>query len=125
MTGSSSGIEPDGVAGTSRWTAPLPGAEGPGRCPCGEVGHLLSDRDAGLFTTAVALANWHAAAPVLAAQRPDHDGGRRRLDAGRPRTATSWPRTDPAMIVLVHDGVAGPEGRCLLGSNAAWRWPTG
>jgi NAD+ diphosphatase len=31
-----------------------------------------------------------------------------------------WPRTDPAMIVLVHDGVTGPEGRCLLGHNAAW-----
>jgi NAD+ diphosphatase len=31
-----------------------------------------------------------------------------------------WPRTDPAMIVLVHDGVAGPEGRCLLGHNAGW-----
>jgi NAD+ diphosphatase len=31
-----------------------------------------------------------------------------------------WPRTDPAMIVLVHDGVPGPDGRCLLGHNAAW-----
>jgi NAD+ diphosphatase len=31
-----------------------------------------------------------------------------------------WPRTDPAMIVLVHDGVPGPQGRCLLGHNAAW-----
>jgi NAD+ diphosphatase len=31
-----------------------------------------------------------------------------------------WPRTDPAVIMLVHDGVAGDEGRCLLGNNAAW-----
>jgi NAD+ diphosphatase len=31
-----------------------------------------------------------------------------------------WPRTDPAMIVLVHDGRDGPQGRCLLGNNAAW-----
>jgi NAD+ diphosphatase len=31
-----------------------------------------------------------------------------------------WPRTDPAMIVLVHDDVAGPDGRCLLGHNATW-----
>ncbi len=30
-----------------------------------------------------------------------------------------FPRTDPAVIVLVHDGVAGPDGQCLLGSNAA------
>ena len=36
-----------------------------------------------------------------------------------------WPRTDPAMIVLVHDGVAGPDGACLLGSNAAWQSPDG
>ena len=43
--------------------------------------------------------------------------------AGPGSTATGeqiWPRTDPAMIVLVHDGVAGPDGRCLLGNNAAW-----
>jgi NAD+ diphosphatase len=31
-----------------------------------------------------------------------------------------WPRTDPAMIVLIHDGVPGPDGRCLLGHNASW-----
>ena len=40
--------------------------------------------------------------------RVDRNGGR------------IWPRTDPAMIVLVHDGVAGPDGRCLLGNNAGW-----
>ena len=31
-----------------------------------------------------------------------------------------WPRTDPAVIVLVNDGVPGPAGRCLLGRNAQW-----
>ncbi|MFB9235291.1 NAD(+) diphosphatase, partial [Plantactinospora siamensis] len=36
-----------------------------------------------------------------------------------------WPRTDPAMIVLVHDGVAGPDGRCLLGHNSGWPDPPG
>ena len=36
-----------------------------------------------------------------------------------------WPRTDPAVIMLVHDGVAGEGGRCLLGHNAAWVPPTG
>ena len=45
--------------------------------------------------------------------RVDWDGGR------------IWPRTDPAMIVLVHDGVAGPDGRCLLGHNVAWGRPGG
>ena len=33
---------------------------------------------------------------------------------------TLWPRTDPAVIMLVHDGVDGPDGCCLLGCNAQW-----
>jgi NAD+ diphosphatase len=48
------------------------------------------------------------------------DGGWVRLDDGGTQL---WPRTDPAVIVLVHDGVAGPDGRCLLGHNAAWATP--
>jgi NAD+ diphosphatase len=34
-----------------------------------------------------------------------------------------WPRTDPAVIVLVHDGLSGEDGHCLLGHNAAWTSP--
>ena len=30
------------------------------------------------------------------------------------------PRTDPAVIVLVHDGEPGEDGLCLLGTNVAW-----
>lgn len=85
-----------------------------------EVGHLLSDRDAGLFTTAAALANWHAGhpyAPATGLPTTVGEGGWTRVDGDGNRV---WPRTDPAMIVLVHDGLAGPEGRCLLGHNAAW-----
>lgn len=85
-----------------------------------EVGASLSDRDAGLFTTAVALANWHAAHPYSPATGEATvvaDGGWLRLD---PTGRQHFPRTDPAIIVLVHDGVAGPDGRCLLGHNASW-----
>ncbi|SCL13413.1 NAD(+) diphosphatase [Micromonospora inyonensis] len=85
-----------------------------------EVGHLLDDRDAGLFITAVALANWHRrhrfSATTGEPTTPD-EGGWSRLDAHGDRV---WPRTDPAMIVLVHDGVSGPDGRCLLGNNTTW-----
>ena len=36
------------------------------------------------------------------------EGGWSRTD---PDGRQMWPRTDPAVIVLVHDGVAGPDGR--------------
>jgi NAD+ diphosphatase len=85
-----------------------------------EIGHRLSDRDAGLFITAVALANWHARHPYSPATGQPTlmaEGGWTRVDEGGVQL---WPRTDPAMIVLVHDGQPGPGGRCLLGNNAGW-----
>jgi NAD+ diphosphatase len=113
------GVDPDG---TSLWTvvAPRPEIEGTRAVTLRDVGHLLDARDAGLFTTAVALANWHAGHPYSPrtglATSVAEAGWVRRDAAGN----DMWPRTDPAMIVLVHDGVAGPEGRCLLGHNVAW-----
>jgi NAD+ diphosphatase len=73
--------------------------------------------------TAVALANWHARhrfSPVDGQPTvPIEAGWARSSESG----GTQWPRTDPAVIVLVHDGVAGDQGRCLLGHNAAWTGP--
>jgi NAD+ diphosphatase len=85
-----------------------------------EVGAALSDRDAGLFVTAAALANWHAVhrySPRTGDPTTVADGGWLRVD---PSGGQLFPRTDPAVIVLVHDGVAGPGGRCLLGHNVSW-----
>ena len=85
-----------------------------------DIGHLLDARDAGIFTAAAALGNWHVShlfSPRSGQPTRAIEGGWSRVDNdGR----QMWPRTDPAMIVLVHDGVAGPAGRCLLGHNAAW-----
>jgi NAD+ diphosphatase len=114
------GVEPDGVA-VFAVAAPLPELADTRAVTLRDVGHLLSDRDAGLFTTTVALTNWHArhryssinGLPTVVGDA----GWSRRDEAGH----QLWPRTDPAMIVLVHDGVPGPDGRCLLGNNAAWR----
>lgn len=90
-----------------------------------DIGHLLDDRDAGLFTAAAALIHWHAAH----AYSPRTGKPTEAIDAGWARRdedgTLMWPRTDPAMIVLVHDGVAGPDGRCLLGHNVAWGGPGG
>jgi NAD+ diphosphatase len=85
-----------------------------------DVGHILSDFEAGLLMTAVALANWHARygySPATGQPTTVRDGGWVRSDD---TGAQMWPRTDPAVIVLVNDGEPGEEGSCLLGSNAAW-----
>ncbi|MFM5903654.1 MAG: NAD(+) diphosphatase [Microbacteriaceae bacterium] len=82
----------------------------------------LSDRDSGLFTQALALANWHethvycprCGTPTLVAQ----GGWVRRCFKD---DSEVFPRTDPAIIVSVIDR----EDRILLGSQGTWeqnRW---
>jgi NAD+ diphosphatase len=118
------GLDPDGTPLFAVDTA-LPDIEGTRPLTLRDVGHLLDDRDAGLFSAAAALANWHAThrfSPRSGRPTRVIEGGWSRVDDdGR----QMWPRTDPAMIVLVHDGVPGPAGRCLLGQNAAWQSPDG
>ncbi len=82
-----------------------------------EAGPLLSDRDAGLMTHAVALSNWHAVfvhCPRCGTvTRPQAAGYSRRC----PRDGSEhFPKVDPAMIVLVTD----PDDRALLARNAQW-----
>ena len=82
-----------------------------------QAGALLSDRDAGLFTHAVALAYWHdththcprCGTPTVPAP------------AGHLTTCPAdgtehFPRLDPAVIMLVID----EEGRLMLARNALW-----
>lgn len=82
-----------------------------------EVGALLDDHDAGLLVHAVGLANWHATHPCCSRCGAPTDvvrGGsvRRCPEDG----SEHFPRTDPAMIVLVHDGA----DRCVLGRQSVW-----
>jgi NAD+ diphosphatase len=114
------GEEPDGTVYFAV-AADVTPAEGTRRVNLRQVGHLLSDLDSGLFITSVALANWHARHPYSPLSGRLTTAG----EAGWTRVVgeaeeTLWPRTDPAVIMVVHDGVAGPDGRCLLGCNAAW-----
>lgn len=86
-----------------------------------QVGDLLDDLEAGLFTEAIALSQWHRDhiySPRTGEKTEISDGGwvRREADGD-----LHFPRTDVAMIVLVHDGVPGPQGRALLGSNVVWK----
>ena len=120
------GVDPPGVAyfGAS---APLhPAAADGQRAPDGisvrpaslrQVGALLGDRDAGLLTHAVALANWHDThthCPICGTPTTVNPGGH---STTCPRDGTEhFPRTDPAVIMLVTD----PDDRCLLARNKRW-----
>ncbi|HUZ24732.1 MAG TPA: NAD(+) diphosphatase [Streptosporangiaceae bacterium] len=85
--------------------------------PLREAGPLLSNRDAGLMTHAVALANFHDSHHFCPRcgepSEPVSSGHARRCTA---EGTDEFPRSDPAMIVLVTD----PADRCLLARNAAW-----
>jgi NAD+ diphosphatase len=82
-----------------------------------EAGQLLGDRDAGLMTHAVALANWHAVAAHCsrcgAVTEPANSGHSRRCPVDN---SEHFPRLDPAVIMLVTD----PADRCLLARNSRW-----
>jgi NAD+ diphosphatase len=85
--------------------------------PLREAGPLLSNRDAGLMTHAVALANFHDTHHFC----PNCGEPSEPVSSGHARRCTvegtdEFPRVDPAMIVLVTD----PADRCLLARNAAW-----
>lgn len=68
------------------------------------IGPLLTDDEAALATTAVAILGWHESAGFCPrcglSTVPDASGHSRTCPAGH----QEFPRTDPAVIVLVHDG---------------------
>jgi NAD+ diphosphatase len=113
------GLDPDDVAYFGVIGEPPEPEDDTGvrRAGLREAGHLMADRDAGLLTHAIALANWHAVShfcsrcghptePIMSghARKCTHDG------------SEHFPRCDPAVIMLVAD----PGDRCLLARNAAW-----
>lgn len=90
-------------------------------------GPLLSQPDAGILAYARAMLNWHrdhqfcgrCGSPTRSEQ-----AGHRRCCQNNDCQQISFPRTDPAIIVLVeHPGGDGGPPRCLLGRSS--RWPAG
>jgi NADH pyrophosphatase NudC (nudix superfamily) len=114
------GVDGDG---RSYWATMGPPDPAAGRAAdLWEVGARLSDRDAGLLTHAVALAQWHDRHPRCprcgAPTVPIRAGAARRCEA---EGSEHFPRSDPAVIMLVSDGA----DRCVLGRQAGWpqgRW---
>ena len=82
-----------------------------------DLGAEVSDLEAGLLVEAVGLAQWHDRSrhcPMCGAVSELRDAGWVRHC---PVDSTEiFPRTDPAMIVLVHDGA----DRCVLGRQSVW-----
>ena len=86
------------------------------------IGQELSDRDTGVFTTALALNNWHNShqhCPNCGTPTVIEQGGwvRRCMKD----SLELFPRTDPAVIVSIID----QQNRILLGSQGTWeqnRW---
>jgi NAD+ diphosphatase len=82
-----------------------------------EVGADLGDLDAGLLVQAVGILEWHERnrfSPLTGAATTIERAGWVQRD---PTTGTEiFPRTDPAVIMLVHDG----GDRVLLGRQAVW-----
>jgi NAD+ diphosphatase len=115
VSGASSGVS-GAVAGDGD---PRARSESPEAKPMSlrQAGALLSDRDAGLLTHAVALANWHDThthCPQCGAATVPAPAGH--LTTCPVDGTEHFPRLDPAVIMLVID----PEDRLMLARNALW-----
>ncbi|HVV10768.1 NAD(+) diphosphatase [Amycolatopsis sp.] len=84
-------------------------------------GDRLDDTSAGLYTTALALRNWHRRARFCA-----RDGSpTRRVQFGwatkcEAKEHEEYPRTDPAVICLVHDDAGVNGEQVLLARQPIW-----
>jgi NAD+ diphosphatase len=82
-----------------------------------ELGAVLGDLDAGLLAQAIGILEWHERnrfSPLSGAATTIERAGWVQRD---PATGTEhFPRTDPAVIMLVHDG----RDRVVLGRQAVW-----
>lgn len=85
------------------------------------TGAVLDALGAGLFTTAVAVLNWHDAARFC----PRDGSPTHVVAAGWHRQCAAsgheeYPRTDPAVICLVHDDGVGDGARVLVARQPSW-----
>ena len=100
-----SGIEPWDAPDGARWAG------------LREVGAALGDVDVALLTPAVALANWHDAHPRCPRCGVPTEPSQAGWSRACPDDGTQhFPRSDPAVIVLVLDAA----DRALLGRRAEW-----
>jgi NAD+ diphosphatase len=108
-----------GDDGTAYWgtVGELPRRLGSRPLGLRDVGATLDDLQSGLLVATIALANWHATHPRCprcgSLTRLVQAGWSRHCDVDDTR---HFPRTDPAVIVLLHDGA----DNALLGRQPTW-----
>ncbi|MCW2886733.1 MAG: diphosphatase [Streptosporangiaceae bacterium] len=110
------GVDTDGVAYFAV-SGPLPVIEGAEQSDLRRIGALLSDRDSGLLTHAVALQHWHAThrhCPRCGARTEPAAAGHVRVCPAD--GSEHFPRLDPAVIMLIADAA----DRVLLARGPAW-----
>ncbi|HEX2115711.1 MAG TPA: NAD(+) diphosphatase [Alphaproteobacteria bacterium] len=85
------------------------------------VGGLMNRQEGGMLAYARALAHWHSRhrfCGVCGSPTQSIAAGHVRKCANADCATEHFPRTDPAVIMLVHDGE-----RCLLGHHVRWTIP--
>ncbi len=111
------GVDPDGTPHFAVAADALPENTDARTGSLYTLGSVLGDRDAGLLVHAVGLENWHRTHTFCArCGKPTKP-----VSGGHVRSCTvcaaeHFPRTDPAVIMLVVD----PADRALLGRQASW-----
>ncbi len=83
------------------------------------VGPVMNRCDSAILAYARGLAHWHARhgfCGVCGSPTLNEKAGHQRRCTNTSCNAVHFPRTDPAVIMLVHDG----GDRCLLGRQAVW-----
>jgi NAD+ diphosphatase len=86
-----------------------------------EAAPLLSRPEGALLAYANGMVSWHRRhrfCGACGAETLSNDGGHVRRCSNEDCEELHFPRTDPAVIMLVTDG-----DRCLLGRQASWRKP--
>ncbi len=87
-----------------------------------QIGPLLPRDEGAILAHARALVHWHGRhrfCGLCGAPTESREAGHQRRCRNPDCAAPQFPRTDPAVIMLVHDG----DGRCLLGRSP--RFPPG
>jgi NAD+ diphosphatase len=114
------GIFAVGMSGGDAASHALPPGRGSFR-DLRSVGALLSGRDGSLLTYAKTITYWHGRnrfCGVCGSPSASMEGGHLRACSNPDCGALHFPRTDPAIIVLIRLGNRGEK--CLLGRQPAW-----
>ncbi len=92
-----------------------------------QLGWMIPRDDAGLLAYARGMAYWHKThryCGTCGSPTESREGGHMRECANPQCGRPSFPRTDPAVIMLVeHPGDATHPPRCLLGRSGRWEFP--